>query len=245
MNDVEFDCGDDGVGIIRLCRPKQHNAITTAMRQTLIDLLEGDEVRDLSALIIFGEGASFSAGVDIKEMATNTGVDDYHKITRLFLAFRRLRPVVICAVRGRALGLGCGIAMSGDIVIAGEDIEIACPEIEYGLVAGAVAVRLKELVSQRCAFDLLVTGRAVGAAEALRTGLVTGVVAPDQVLERAYELAYSIASRSKLSVHTTKLFFYESVGAPFEHAIYSAERVLTQMRLSDGAINGVGGFGVK
>jgi enoyl-CoA hydratase/carnithine racemase len=240
--DIDFNVLDDGVGVITIDRPEKRNAFTTAMRHRLVELLTSDLVQEQRAVVLEGSGGVFSAGADLREVGHRDSWSDISAAGRIFSSFRRCGPVLIAAVEGYALGLGSGIAMACDLVVAAEDAQFGYPEIAHGLVAGVTMIGLKEIVGPRRAMELLVTGRRVPAAEALALGMVNEVVPGARVHERARELASEVAGHGALAVHTTKRFFYESSEMPYSAAVHAGERVIALMRRSDGARAGARAF---
>ena len=195
----------------------------------LYEALRCPEAQELNAVVIRSEGEMFCAGADLKEVA-NRDLRAVASSVDFWSAFRLSRPVLICAVQGLALGLGAGIAMSSDVVIASDKAAFGYPEIQHGLVASYMTVGLQQLMGTRKAFELVITGRRVPAEEALSLGMVTEVVAPEDVEARAYEMARTIADRMPLAIHTTKKFFYEAIEMPFTQGIRASERVVNTIR---------------
>lgn len=242
MSDIEFEVIDTGVGVLTLNRPASQNAFTANMRAELIAALTDPSLQAMQAVVLTGADGTFSAGADLKDMATTGESEDVSDATRLFTAFRRANPVIIAAVRKYALGLGSGVAMAADLVIAGDDAQFGYPEIAHGLVAGITMVRLKELLGDRKAMELVITGRRIPALEALELGLVNEIVPTQSTTDRALELARDIATRSPLAVATTKKFFYEASDMTYGAALNAGERVITLMRSSKAAKAGAAAF---
>jgi enoyl-CoA hydratase len=242
MPEVGFAVVEGGVGALTLNRPEKLNAFNVPMRHELARLLRSEELQEMTVVVLQGEGKAFSAGADLNEVGKRERWQDVSAATDLFTAFRRCSPIVIAAVQGYALGLGSGIAMAADIVIAGEDAQFGYPEVKRGLVPGITMVGLREVVGFRRAMELLVTGRRVPAAEALALGMVNEVVPAGSERSRAYELARQIASNAPLAVRTTKRFFYEAAEMPYSVAVRSGERVIELMRKSKDAHEGAAAF---
>jgi enoyl-CoA hydratase/carnithine racemase len=242
MADIEFTRLAEGIGAITLNRPEKRNAFNVPMRLELQRLLRSEELQELRVVILRAAGAAFSAGADLKEIGQGARPGDIASAADLFTVFRRTSPVTIAAVQGYALGLGSGIAMAADVVIAAEDAQFGYPEVVHGLVAGITMIALRELVGPRKAMELLVTGRRVGAAEALAIGMVNEVVPVALLGDRALELALQIAANSPLAVRTTKRFFYEAAEMPYGVAVKAGERVIELMRKSKDAQEGAAAF---
>ncbi|MFY9930975.1 MAG: enoyl-CoA hydratase/isomerase family protein [Streptosporangiaceae bacterium] len=185
---------DAGVAVLTLNRPEKKNALSIALREEAIAILgrlAGDEA--VKALVITGSGGSFSAGFDLREFAV---ADPGHQ-ERLWLssdqfhhAVHRFPVPVIAAVDGVAYGGGFDLAVLCDLRIATHRAAFAHPETAQGPV---VYGPLHDLVGGAIARELVLTGRAVGAAEALRLHLVTEVTGPGELTERALALAREVS----------------------------------------------------
>jgi len=203
------------VGLITLNRPEALNAINS---QVLKDLLAAATAFDadpgVGAIVITGSERAFAAGADIKEMADKGYLDMY--LSDVFATGDRLtsiRTPLIAAISGYALGGGCELAMMCDILIASDTATFGQPEIKLGVIPGIGGTqRLTRAVGKALAMDLVLTGRTIDAAEALRAGLVARVVPADRLLDEAMEAAATIAGMSLPVAMLAK----ESVNAAFE-----------------------------
>jgi enoyl-CoA hydratase len=194
-----------GICFITIDRPKV-NALNA---QTIDEIGEAfDAARDddaVLAVIVTGGGEkAFVAGADISELATMTpvrGKEVSAKGQDVFSAIERFPKPVLAAINGFALGGGCELALACHIRIASEKALIGLPEVTLGIIPGYGGTqRLPRLVGKGKAFELICTGDAIPAVEAERIGLVNKVVAPDQLMIAAEEMARKIASRSPVAV---------------------------------------------
>lgn len=188
----------DGLGTIRLDRPKM-NALNAQVQEELAQAAaEASERDDVHAVIVYGGEKVFAAGADIKEMAPKTSVDMY--LDDWFAAWDRLaqaRKPIIAAVAGYALGGGCELAMACDILIAADTAKFGQPEIKLGVIPGiGGSQRLTRAVGKAKAMDLCLTGRTMDADEAERAGLVARIVPAEQLLATALTVAGQIAGMS-------------------------------------------------
>ena len=198
----------DHVAIVTLNRPEALNALNTALLQGLVDALEGlDADPACHVVVIRGAGErAFAAGADIKEMAgatpvTLTVANNFARWERI----KRIRKPLIAAVRGFALGGGCELAMTCDMIVAGEDAQFGQPEIKLGIIPGAGGTqRLTRAIGKARAMELILTGRPMTAREAERYGLLTTVVAAEETFEAALDLAARIAAQPPLAVMAAK-----------------------------------------
>ena len=167
------------VGLIRLNRPKQLNALCNALAHEVISALAAfDADPEIGAMVITGSDKAFAAGADIAEMQPKSFsgmlLEDYLGAWDRMAAIRK--PVV-AAVRGYALGGGCELAMMCDFIVAGDDARFGQPEIKIGVLPGMGGTqRLTRLVGRNLAMDMVLTGRTIDAAEAKAAGLVARVV---------------------------------------------------------------------
>ena len=211
----------DGVGMIRLNRPKALNALNAATVGEICAALDGFGSDDaIGAVILTGNERAFAAGADIKEMqsldfATLYGADCFANLDRV----ARTRKPLIAAVAGYALGGGCELAMMCDFIIAADTAKLGQPEITLGVMpAWGGTQRLARSIGKAKAMDLCLTGRMMDAAEAERCGLVSRVVAADKLVEEALAAAKMIAAQGRLAVLANK----EAVNAAFEQPLNEA-----------------------
>jgi enoyl-CoA hydratase len=188
------------VGVITLNRPKALNALCDALIADLgqaLDAFEDDDA--IRAIVVTGSEKAFAAGADIKEMADRDYVDVYKSdfITKGWTRLSTCRKPTIAAVAGFALGGGCEMAMSCDIMIAADTAKFGQPEITIGTIPGAGGTqRLTRAIGKAKAMEMCLTGRMMDAEEAERSGLVARVVPADSLLDEAMKLADKIASFS-------------------------------------------------
>ena len=206
----------NGVGIITLNRPQALNALNGALivdLETALDAFEADD--DIGCIVITGSDKAFAAGADIKEMAPKSYMDVYLEdfITKGWEKVSQVRKPVIAAVAGYALGGGCEIAMMCDFIIAAENARFGQPEITIGTIPGSGGTqRLTRFVGKSKAMEMILTGRMMDAEEAERSGLVSRVVAVDELLDEALAVAQRIAKLSRPSVLMAK----EAVNRAYE-----------------------------
>ncbi len=216
------------VGLITLNRPKALNALNDALIDELGDALgrfEADEA--IGAMVITGSEKAFAAGADIAAMSQWDYMDVYKPdyITRNWERVKTCRKPVIAAVAGFALGGGCELAMSCDIIIAADSAKFGQPEIKLGILPGAGGTqRLPRAVGKAKAMDLCLTARMMDAVEAERAGLVSRVVPADKLLDEALSAAETIAGFSLPVIMMVK----ESVNRAYESGL--AEGLLFERR---------------
>ena len=218
----------DRVGTITLNRPEALNALNSqVMAEVTSAAAEFDADPGIGAIIITGSAKAFAAGADIKEMATLSFSEVFG--SDFFAAWGKLAAVrtpLIAAVGGYALGGGCELAMMCDVLIAAETAKFGQPEIKLGVLPGmGGSQRLTRAVGKAKAMDMILTGRTIDAAEAERIGLVSRVVAADDLLEEANAVATMISQMSRSASRMAK----EAVNRAFEASL--AEGLLYERRL--------------
>ena len=211
-----------GVALVTIDRTEALNALSFDLLDALAAALEQLDANPAArAIVITGAGTrAFAAGADIRELASQTSAS--LRDGGRFGAWDRLAAVglpLIAAVRGFALGGGCELAMTCDMVVAAEDATFGQPEIGLGVMPGAGGTqRLTRAIGKARAMELVLTGRSIGALEAEALGLVTMVVPAEATVDAALELAARIATQPPLAVR----------------AAVAAVREADERRLSDG-----------
>jgi enoyl-CoA hydratase/carnithine racemase len=199
---------EDGVGTIRLDRPKM-NALNVAVQEEIrVAATEAGARDDVRAVVVYGGEKVFAAGADIKEMADMSYADMVKRSGALqssLSAVARIPKPVVAAVTGYALGGGCELALCADIRIAAENATLGQPEILLGIIPGAGGTqRLARLVGPSKAKDLVFTGRFVKADEALAIGLVDRVVPAEAVYSEAVAWARHFTGAAALAIRAAK-----------------------------------------
>lgn len=197
----------EGVGLVRLNRPRAFNSLTGPLMDELMGALEGMDADDaIGCMIITGNEKAFAAGADISEMAGATPVE---MINMAFIArwerLRGMRKPVIAAVSGYALGGGCELALACDMIVASETAQFGQPEINLGVIPGAGGTqRLTRTIGKALAMEMTLNDRRLTADEAARFGLVNHVAPVAEYLDVAIKLAAEIAARAPLAVRLAK-----------------------------------------
>lgn len=198
-----------GVTVIAFNRPEVANALSTQMGRELLEVwskLRGDD--GLRVVILRGEGKHFQAGADLKERngMTDEAWAEQHRLFEAMIRAQLACPVpVIAAVQGAAMGGGCEMTLACDFAYAAEGARFGLPEAGLGIIPGLGGTQLlTRAVGPRRALELLTTAAPFSAPQALAYGLVSGVVAPEALLDTVLAVAAQIASRAPLSVRGLK-----------------------------------------
>jgi enoyl-CoA hydratase len=197
------------VAILTIDRPEALNALNS---QVLCDLDEAitkvEQADDVLAVILTGAGRSFVAGADIGEMKEFSAIDGKKFGVHggsIFLRLENLSKPVIAAVNGFALGGGCELSMACDIRIASEKAKFGQPEVGLGITPGFGGTqRLPRIVGVSKAMELILTAKTIGAAEAKEIGLVSAVYPPEELMDKAMELANAICANAPIAVAQSK-----------------------------------------
>ena len=198
----------DGVGTIRLDRPKM-NAISIQVQDELREVAaEATERDDVKAVVVYGGERVFAAGNDVKEMSDMSYVDMVDRsgpLQAAVTAVARIPKPVVAAVTGYALGGGCELALAADVRFAADNAVLGQPEVLLGIIPGAGGTqRLTRLVGPSKAKDLIFTGRFVQADEALAIGLVDRLFPAESVYDEALAWAKQFAGAATYALRAAK-----------------------------------------
>ncbi len=198
----------EGVGTIRLDRPKM-NAISIQVQEELrAAAAEATERDDVKAVVVYGGERVFAAGNDVKEMAGMSYPDMVKRsgpLQSAVTAIARIPKPVVAAVTGYALGGGCELALAADYRIAADNATLGQPEVLLGIIPGAGGTqRLSRLVGPSTAKDIIFSGRFVKAEEALAIGMVDRLVPAEQVYDEAVKWARQFANAASYAVRAAK-----------------------------------------
>ncbi|MDH5534549.1 MAG: enoyl-CoA hydratase-related protein [Betaproteobacteria bacterium] len=206
-----------GVALLRINRPEARNALNLEVRKLIArhftELAEDEATR---CVVLAGNEKSFAAGADIKEMAGAGTIEMMQRgVDKLWRAICGCPKPVIAAVNGFALGGGCELAMTCDIIIAGESAKFGQPEVKIGIIPGGGATqRLTRVAGKYQAMKYILTGELFGALEALTMGLVSEVVPDAEVESRAVAIATQIADLPPLAIWLAKESVLNGMEAP-------------------------------
>lgn len=218
---------ENKTAVLTLNRPAVLNALSYDFLKEIAEGLESlDHNEAVNCMILTGSEKGFAAGADINALAEQTPVGilkmDMHG---LWTRIRQIKKPIIAAVSGFALGGGCELAMTCDIIIASENAKFGQPEIKLGIMPGAGGTqRLPRLVGKHKAMEMVLTGDFISAEEAFRLGIINKVV-PDGMLNYASEkMAESIASQSPVAVQMAKESILRSFSMPLEEGLLFERR---------------------
>lgn len=199
---------EDGIGTIRLDRPKMNALNAQVQEEIRAAALEATDREDVKAVIVWGGERVFAAGADIKEMQDMSFTDMVDRSAPLqssIGAVARIPKPVIAAITGYALGGGCELALACDFRVVADDAKLGQPEILLGIIPGAGGTqRLPRLVGVAKAKEIIFSGRFLDAAEALEIGLADKVVPAAEVYETARAWAATFVGAAGYAVRAAK-----------------------------------------
>ena len=236
----------DGVALVTIERPDVLNALNFDLLDELADALAAlDADPGCRAIVLTGSGTrAFAAGADIRELAVQTPISLL--VEDRFAVWERIaatRKPVVAAVRGFALGGGCELAMSCDLIVAGDDAQFGQPEINLGVMPGAGGTqRLTRAIGRARAMDLVLTGRTIGARDAEAMGLVSRVVPAEETLSSALDLARTIATKPPVAVLAAKEAVRLADELPLAAGLRHERRAFFALFASDDQEEGMSAF---
>jgi enoyl-CoA hydratase len=236
----------DGVALVTIERTEVLNALNFDLLDELAAVLADLDVDpECRVIVLTGSGTrAFAAGADIRELAVQTPISLL--VEDRFAVWERIaatRTPVIAAVRGFALGGGCELAMSCDLIVAGDDAQFGQPEINLGVMPGAGGTqRLTRAIGRARAMDLVLTGRSIGAREAEAMGLVSRVVPAEETLGAAIELAATIAAKPPVAVLAAKEAVRLAEELPLSAGLRHERRAFFALFASDDQGEGMSAF---
>jgi len=225
------------VRILTMNRPEKRNALDNALTEALLEGLRAADAADaVNVVVLTGAGPAFCAGADLAEFKDLTA-DNQPLVARraeltmsLHEIFPRLSKPVITAINGAAMGGGAGLALAGDLALMAESAKLAYPEVKHGIVAAIVMPNLVRQAGRKAAFELVATGRTIGAARALELGMVNRVVPDPELMTATLELAGELAAVSRPAMALTKSHFYQVTERAFDEALALGRDANQRMR---------------
>lgn len=244
MSEVLYDV-DGHVATLTLNRPEQRNSVSPELTLQLaaaMDRFEADD--DVWVAILTSTGEMFCAGADLKAIGAGRGEELSTAKGGFagFVRYPRTKPV-IAAVRGFALAGGTELVLGCDLVVAGTDAQFGVPEVSRGLVAAAGGLfRLPRVLGSARAIELILTAERLGAEQAHRLGMVNHLVPPDQVLDRARELAEKICRNAPLAVRESLAIARDAMLISDEQGWQRSADAMNRVRGSDDVKEGIAAF---
>jgi len=246
FEDIKIELHEDDILLITLNRNEVYNALRTQTLQEIsAALLHYKEI--IKCVVLTGGEKVFAAGADIDELATKGTLESLHD-TRTFYweCIKNYKHPIIAAVNGFCLGGGCELAMQCDIIIAGEKAKFGQPEINLGIMPGAGGTqRSVRAMGKSNAMLLLLSGTFIDAKRAQEMHLVSEVVAADETITRALEIATVIASKSPLAISAIKSAVLESFEGGLNASLKYEKILFSGLLSSEDKTEGIKAFKEK
>ncbi len=239
----------DARGVVRLTlnRPAAFNSLSEAMLEALqaaLDRVASDET--VRAVVIGAEGKAFCAGHDLKEMRAEPSQGYYERLFaqcgRMMMAIQKLPVPVIARVHGIATAAGCQLVAMCDLAVAASEARFAVSGVNLGLFCSTPSVALSRNLPRKFAFEMLVTGDFISAAEAREKGLVNRVVAADQLDAEIDRLLERIVHKPRTAIAMGKQLFYRQMEKGIAAAYDDAAHTMACNMMDEGALEGVQAF---
>lgn len=218
---LEFD---SSIAIVTMNRPERRNALSVEHMEELIDCFEKiRQNRNLSVVVLRGNGPAFCAGHDLSEMV-DRDANFYRNLfdicTQLMEKIQAIPQPVIAQVHGIATAAGCQLVATCDLAVAAADARFATPGVKIGLFCSTPMVALTRAVGRKKSMEMLLTGEPISAEEALAVGLINKVVPAESLEAETMALAKKIEKASSFTIGIGKQAFYRQLEMP-QHLAYS------------------------
>ena len=220
------------------------NVIDFAVMDELVQVISDIEARpDISAILISGNGGSFSAGVDVAAHTLDKVEAMLSKFHAVIRALVNTKKVTIAAVNGHCLGGGAELAMVCDLVYTTEDAQWGFPEIKLGCYPPVAVTALASLIGQKHAADLILTGRTISGSEAASIGLANRAVPKDQLDGVVEDVLKQVSKLSSATLASTKKAIYAWDCMHFDKGLARAEKIyLDELMKTEDAREGINAF---
>jgi enoyl-CoA hydratase/carnithine racemase len=240
---------DDARGVVTLTlqRPEAFNALSEAMLAELrahLDALRADA--NVRVVVLAAAGKAFCAGHDLREMRAEPSADYYRSLfgqcAKVMMSIQRLPVPVLAKVQGIATAAGCQLVAQCDLAVAAEHCRFAVSGVNLGLFCSTPAVALSRNMGRKQAFEMLVTGDFISAAEAQRRGLVNRVVPAEELDAEVAKLLDSIVAKPREAVALGKALFYRQLESGMDAAYVDAGQTMACNMMEPTALEGVQAF---
>ena len=236
-----------GVVTLTLNRPQAFNALSEAMLAALQAQLDAVARDDTARVVVLAAaGKAFCAGHDLKEMRAEPSLAYYQRLfaqcTQVMLSLHKLPLPVIAKVQGIATAAGCQLVAMCDLAVAASTARFAVSGVNLGLFCSTPGVALSRNLSRKAAFEMLVTGDFIDAAQAAEQGLINRVAAPDEVDAVVEALVAAIVGKPRVAVAMGKALFYRQLEVGIEAAYADAGQTMACNMMDASALEGVQAF---
>lgn len=236
-----------GVITLTLNRPQAFNSLSEALLTALQQELDGvAEDKQARVVVLAAAGRAFCAGHDLKEMRADPSLEYYQRLFaqcgEMMMSVQRLPVPVIARVQGIATAAGCQLVAMCDLAVAASDARFAVSGVNLGLFCSTPSVALSRNLQRKAAFEMLVTGEFISAAQAQEKGLVNRVAAPDALDAEVESLVASIVAKPRVAVAMGKQLFYRQLETGITAAYEDAAQTMACNMMDASALEGVQAF---
>jgi methylglutaconyl-CoA hydratase len=252
---LQFEIEND-LAFVTFNRPAKRNAISPAMLEEIHQALDEVEAGNTRVAILTGAGTAFCAGMDLavlramavqqqtsaEQTSPDAVLEDARHMAQFFRRLYCFPKPLVAAVNGPALAGGCGIATLCDFTLACPEATFGYTEVNVGFMPALVEIFLIRQIGEKRARDLLLTGRILNAEEAQRIGLVNEIVPRVELLDRARQLANSLAALSPTSLAHTKKLFTDLSSGELDRQLEISAQASARMRRTANFIEGLSAF---
>jgi methylglutaconyl-CoA hydratase len=239
----------EGIARVTLNRPEKRNAlngeIIAELKQAMAESGRDSQCR---VVLLSGAGKDFCSGADLEGLEKTAQADildnmaGARQTAELFLMMRNHPRPIIAAVQGRALAGGCGLATAGDIILAAQSAQFGYPEVNIGFVPAMVMAILRRSISEKAAFELVVTGETISATRAHELGLIHRIYPDDQFAAEVTAYTQRLASKSASAMMLSKRLLYNMDTMSFEAALEAGVEINAIARMTEDCRKGVERF---
>lgn len=234
----------DGVAKISINRPPLNILNVDTLLELTMALEKAKSDVSVIVVVITGVGdRAFSAGVDIKDHLPEKVCSTLNVFNKVFYTLESLDKPTVAVVNGLALGGGCELAIACDMIIASENAQFGQPEIKVGAIPPVAVVLLPKLVGRKKAFELVLTGTPITAAEAKQIGLVNRVVSKERLEETTKELVAKLKENSTVVLKLTCMSLRQSLDLDFRNGLEKVTDIyLNLLMRTEDAVEGLKAF---
>ena len=239
-----------GVVTLTLNRPQGYNALSEALLTALQREIDGvAEDTQARVVVLAAAGKAFCAGHDLKEMRADPSLDYYQRLFaqcgKVMMSVQHLPVPVIARVQGIATAAGCQLVAMCDLAVAASDARFAVSGVNLGLFCSTPSVALSRNLQRKAAFEMLVTGEFISAAQALEKGLVNRVAPAERLDAEVESLVASIVAKPRAAIAMGKQLFYRQLETGIEAAYEDAAQTMACNMMDKSALEGVQAFTQK
>ena len=221
---IQFDISDTIARITLNHAP--YNVLTVPMMTEMAQCIESLNGRnDIKAIVVGSSQKTFSAGISLEDSKPDRVFQTLEAFNRVFSAIREISKPLIMVVNGPAIGAGSELVAFGDMVIATSSAKFAQPEVKLGVFPPFAAVMLPQLIGPKKTYELILTGEALSAEEALRLGFVNKVVSESELDSAVKAILAKIAEFSGPVLEVTKKVIGSSIGLPLDEAMKKSQNI--------------------